>query len=274
MAVDLLVIGGSGLLGATIVRAAGEDDRRVGATFHRHPHDGGRLDEWLALDLRDTDEIRRLIDRLRPAAIVNAAYVQSGDDLDTVTALAPGVIAAAAADHGARFVHISSDVVFPGTTTRPLTESEPTAPVTDYGRAKADAEVAVGRANADAVIVRTSLLWSGAPDDPQERLVADPTVTFFTNQVRCPLRVDRLAAATLELVDRTDIVGVLHVAGAEALDRLAFARRLAPLLDIDPSKLRGAVDTSGNRPNEIVLDSSLARSLLTCPLPGVGEDAH
>ena len=50
---------------------------------------------------------------------------------------APGTIAAVAADQGARFVHISSDVVFAGTTSRPLAEAEPTAPVTAYGKAKA-----------------------------------------------------------------------------------------------------------------------------------------
>jgi dTDP-4-dehydrorhamnose reductase len=252
--------------------AAREQGRSVTATHHRHrPHDG-RNAESIALDLADGRAVRRLIDRLRPTAVVNAAYVQRGDELDAVTARAPGTIAAAAAEHGARFVHISSDVVFAGTTSEPLAEAEPVAPITDYGRAKAAAEVAVAVANADATIVRTSLLWSGAPDGPQERLVADPAVTFFTNQVRCPLRVDRLAAAVLELVDRPEITGVLHAGGAAALDRLTFARLLAPLLGIDPSTLRGTVDTSGTRPNEIVLDSSLARSLLASPLPGVRDD--
>ncbi len=270
-AVDLLVIGGTGLLGAELVRATTAKGRVAVATYNQTEPRGDGV--WLHCDLGQTD-VDALVRSVRPAAVVNAAYVPSGADLDTVTADAPGRLAAAAAEHEVRFVHISSDVVFPGTTLEPRVETDPVDPVTDYGRAKARAEVAVAAADPTAAIVRTSLLWGGLRPGAQEQLVADPAVTFFTNEVRCPIRVDRLATAVLEIVDRPEITGVLHVAGADAVDRLTFARHLAPLLGIDPSTLRGAVDATGTRPNEIVLDSSLARSLLTSPLPGVVAEAR
>ena len=65
---------------------------------------------------------------------------------------------------------------------------------------------------------------------------------------------------------------MLHVAGADAVDRLTFARRLAPSLGVDPTGLRGVVDRSGSRPDHLRLDSARARGLLAAPLPGVTAD--
>jgi dTDP-4-dehydrorhamnose reductase len=214
-----------------------------------------------------------LIRELRPRAVVNAAYVQGGEDLWAVTALAPAEIAAACRELGARFVHVSTDVVFDGTTHRPYVETDPHSPVHDYGRAKAESERRVGAADPDAVIVRTSLLW-GERDDPgpQVMMTANPDVTFFDDEFRNPLEVSLLADVCLELSTRADVTGILHVAGADTVDRLEFARRIAPLAGVDPAWLRGApgpVDPL--RPRNCPLDSSLARSLLHTSLRGVRE---
>ena len=270
---DLLVIGGTGFLGRELVATAMADGRSVAATYLTGTPDA--TVEWHRLDLADGGgTAATLIEKLRPRAVINAAYVQKGADLHTITAIAPGAIAAATSATSCRLVHLSSDVVFDGTTTRPYTEDDRPAPVYDYGRAKARAEQLVVAADATAVIVRTSLLWSQTGDGgPQMHLVRDRDVSFFTDEVRNPLRVDRLARACLELADRSEIHGLLHVAGADAIDRLAFARHLAPLAGRDPGELRGgAGDPDAARPRNCPLDSSRACRLLTAPLPGVAAD--
>jgi dTDP-4-dehydrorhamnose reductase len=97
-------------------------------------------------------------------------------------------------------------------------------------------------------------------------------VTFFTDEVRCPIEVGDLAAAVLELAalgpDRA--AGPLHVAGADALDRLAFARLLAARHGRDPGLLRGGPGGPG-RPKAIVLDCTRARALLRGRLRGARE---
>ena len=265
MAVDLLVVGGTGLLGSTIVELADRRGLNWAATFCTSARSGER---WHHADLRS---IRPLLDRLQPAAIVNAAYINAGADLDAITREAPIELARWTGDTGARLIQLSTDIVFDGELGRAYTEADPPNPVNDYGRAKAAMEPAVLAADPAAVVVRTSLLWGGPGDGgPQVRLVRDPDVRFFTDEYRNPLDVTSLAAACLELVDRPEITGLLHVAGPERVDRLSFARALAPLAGVDPDSLQGGTGASmPGRPADVSLDSSLAESLLTAELRGL-----
>ena len=75
-----------------------------------------------------------------------------------------------------------------------------------------------------ALVVRTSLIYGGpdGPASPHEDAAHDPAATFYEDEVRCPVQVDDLAAALLELA-RSDLAGVLHVAGPEAVSRQQFA---------------------------------------------------
>jgi dTDP-4-dehydrorhamnose reductase len=271
---DLLVVGGTGLLGRHVMALAEVHGLDAHATVHRSPPTTGHVSH--RVDLRDGGTaVAELIGRLRPRAVVNAAAIMAGADLVSVTADAPGAIAAATAAIGARFVHLSTDAVFDGTNPGAYVEADPPAPVHAYGEAKARAESLVAEADPAAVIVRTSLLWADdAHGGPQVRLVQDPAVRFFVDEIRNPLRVDRLAQACLELCRRPEITGLLHVAGADAIDRLIFARALAPLAGRTADDLVGSPgDPTVARPRRCALDSSLARTLLETPLPGIHTDA-
>jgi dTDP-4-dehydrorhamnose reductase len=267
---DLLVIGGTGFLGRHVVQRATGD---VVATSHRTTPTDERA-TWHTLDLSDGGHsATALIEQLRPAAVINAAYISCGDGLHAITGEAPGEIARACAEVGARFVHLSSDVVFDGETSTPYREADATNPVHDYGRAKAFAEEVVRTANPAAVIVRTSLLWGRADDPgPQVEMVTEDTITFFTDEYRNPLEVGVLADACLELTALLEITGLLHVAGADTVDRHTFARLIAPIVGVDSETVQGAPGpTGGTRPRNCPLDVSQAQGLLSTPLIGVCE---
>ncbi len=273
---DLLVVGGTGFLGRHLVAAAPETTiaiRTVAATHHASPV-GATNVAWHRCDLADGGTaVAHLIERLRPRAVINAAYVQGGEALHAITARAPTRMATACRRVGARFVHVSTDVVFDGTTDRPYRETDPRTPVHVYGWAKAESETGVLDANADAVVVRTSLLWGDRADPgPQVLLTTRSDMTFYTDEYRNPIAVRSLANACLELVERTDITGLLHVAGANTVSRLEFASRVCALVGVDATTLRGASRPDDPaRPANCPLDSSRARSLLTTPLPGIQE---
>jgi dTDP-4-dehydrorhamnose reductase len=131
--------------------------------------------------------------------------------------------------------------------------------VTGYGRAKAEAERLVG----EALIVRTSLLY-GAPEPSRHELAArDPSVTFYSDEIRSPIHVGDLARALLELAE-LDVSGPLHVAGADAVSRA----ELAELVARRPVRSAPSPD---DRPKNCALDSSRAQALLRTRLRGVRE---
>jgi dTDP-4-dehydrorhamnose reductase len=232
--VRLLVTGGAGYLGTEVCRQAVEAGHGVVATRFRAQPPFGRP---LGVDLRDPFELPDV------DVVVHTAYVQA--DPEMIVRSTRNVADAA---RGARLIHVSTDLVFDGEHA-PYREDDEPRPVSEYGRAKLEAEGFVR----DGLVVRTSLLY-GKPG-PQEALAARDDAVFFEDEIRCPTHVVDLAAALLELAE-LDLTGVLHVAGPDAVSRLELARLLGAR---DP---RGAPTPPG-RARNVALDSSRAASLLS-----------
>jgi dTDP-4-dehydrorhamnose reductase len=106
----------------------------------------------------------------------------------------------------------------------------------------------------------------GGPDGPasvHEDVAHDPTATFYEDEVRCPVQVGDLAAALVELAG-SDLAGVIHVAGPEAVSRHQFAEL------ITGRPVRHAPAPPG-RPLDCRLDTTLAQASLATVLRGVSE---
>ncbi|SES09505.1 dTDP-4-dehydrorhamnose reductase [Pedococcus cremeus] len=224
------------------------------------------------LDVRDRYAVQRLLEEEAPDVVVHTAYRQ---DSWAVTAVGAANVALAAAAAGARLVHVSSDVVFSGAAVTYTEDAEPD-PVSPYGAAKAAAEVAVEAVAPDAVVARTSLVM-GRPDAPMERRVADllagrATGVLFDDDVRCPVHVDDLAAALLELAF-SDATGVRHVAGPDAVSRFEIGELIAHRDGADPSVLqRGSRREAGvPGPLDVRLDGTWTQSTLRTRLRGARE---
>jgi dTDP-4-dehydrorhamnose reductase len=238
---NLHVTGATGYLGSELVRLAPD------ASTER-------------VEIRDATAVLELFQRVQPEVVIHTAYRQ--DDA-SVNSEGSENVARAAAAVGARLVHLSTDLVFGGLKAQPYVEDDPLSPLTEYGRGKAEAEERVARAHPEALIVRTSLLYGGARPSPQEDMARDASVAFFTNEIRCPVQVGDLASALLELA-QFDVAGPLHVAGADAVSRAAFAE----LLTGGPVRSAQAPDT---RPLDCRLDSSRAEAMIRTRLRGVRE---
>jgi dTDP-4-dehydrorhamnose reductase len=245
--VTLLVVGGSGYLGRELLR--------------RRPDAVGISSS--EVDIRDEVAVAALFGRVRPRAAINTAYRR--DDRAT-TCDGAVFVARAAAASGARLVHLSTDLVFDGEKGEPYVEEDVPAPLGDYGRAKADAERGVLDACPGAAVVRTSLIYGGPEPGPQERLAADPSAAFFTDELRCPIQVGDLAAAVLELA-ASDYAGLLHVAGADRLSRY----ELAGLLSGGAVRAATLAEASERRARDCSLSIERARALLGTPLRGARE---
>ena len=239
----LHVTGATGYLGAELVRQSGASGERV--------------------EIRDAAAVAELFERLRPDSVIHTAYRQDGAGAREITVDGAENVARTAHAVGARLVHLSTDVVFDGRKGAAYVEDDEPSPVTDYGRAKADAEQRVLAAHPEALLVRTSLIYGGAQPSKHELAALEPDNVFYEDEIRCPVQVGDLAAALLELVE-TELAGLLHVAGPDAVSRAGFAALAAR------RAVRQAPAPPG-RPLDCRLDSSLAHALLRTRLRGVME---
>ena len=264
----LLVTGGAGYLGGEVCRlAVARGDDVLATRLHREPPHGRAI----ALDIREADAVTRVLLRHGPDAVIHTAYVQHGEGMEETIVRGSHAVAEAAHRCDARLIHLSTDLVFDGEHGAPYRETDDPRPVTAYGQAKLDAERAVLRAHPDATIVRTSLLYGGS-GGPQEALALRDDVTFYTDEIRCPTRVDELAAGLLELLDVAHR-GPLHLAAAEAVSRSELARLLRAGAGGDSETVRGAPSSRADRPRNVALDSSHAVRLLRTSLTGIGRTA-
>jgi dTDP-4-dehydrorhamnose reductase len=261
----LFVTGLGGYLGHAIAAAAPAGFVVSGTVRARSAPPGTR---GLPVDVRDEDAVGAALDAEAPDAVVHTAYVQGGPDERSVNVDGAAVVARAAAARGLRLVHLSSDLVFGGDLGRPFHEEDAIGPMTGYGATKADGERAVAAAHPAAVLVRTSLIYGGAQPSEHERRALEGAMAFYADEVRCPVAAPDLAAAVLELAARPDIGGPLHVAGADAVSRLEFARLVVAANGRDPEAVRGG-SRPADRPGDITLDCSLAARLLRTRLRGV-----
>jgi dTDP-4-dehydrorhamnose reductase len=247
----LFITGLAGLLGGEL--AARADGWSVAGSIFERP--GPPRVEATRVDVRDEPALRAA---LRGAdVVVHTAYRQ---DDESVTVDGAAIVARCAPG---RLIHLSTDVIFSGALGRPLREEDMPDPVTDYGRWKARAEELILAARPDALLIRASLMYRGDGSTRHEQLARDPSMSFYDDELRSPVQVGDLAAAILELAT-FDVAGPLHVAGADGLSRLEFARLIA-----GPS-VRGGPRPPG-RPGDCRLDSSRAQSLLRTRLRGARE---
>lgn len=118
-------------------------------------------------DLRNSASILDGLKAARPDVIVNAAAYTAVDKAESERDLAfainrdgAGRVAQAARTLGVPLIHLSTDYVYDGSKTAPYVETDPVGPLGVYGQSKLEGERAVLAACPDALILRTSWVYS------------------------------------------------------------------------------------------------------------------
>jgi dTDP-4-dehydrorhamnose reductase len=150
--------------------------------------------------------------------VVHAAAMTDVDgcERDEAAAFAANAVAARnVAETGARMLQLSTDYVFSGSSDAPYAESDPTGPISAYGRSKLAGEQAV-LARPGNLVVRTSWVYGDGRNFFRAILAAERagrTLRVVDDQRGRPTAADDLARALAYLVT-LDVSGIVHVTGA------------------------------------------------------------
>lgn len=267
MAGCMLVLGGSGTLGAPLCARAEARGWDVVATYATQP-DRVRAGLPVQLDLRDRAALRDLVMSVAPDAIVHAAITErSGADHSTAIRIAAQHVAEIAAEHNIRLVALSTDLVFDGNAPF-YTENSSLCPSSNnpYAQAKADMERTISAHCPAALIARTSLIYDFDPTNAQvawmlRAIERGEPLRLFTDQMRCPIWSANLADALLE-VATMDVAGVLHVVGPALISRYALGVALLDALGYDAARHVEPAHAPATTPRALHLSIERARALL------------
>ena len=266
---------------ALVVGALGQLGRELASRLgHELAWAGGRD----GLDVTDEPAVFAFVAQVKPDVVFNATAWNRVDAAEAererafaVNARAPLALARAAADVGARLVHVSTDYVFDGLSPRPYGEEDEPRPLSVYGASKLEGERNVLAAGPQHLVVRTSAVLGRAGSVQKggsfvsrilEQARAGKPLRVVADQTFAPTFADELADALLALA-RSRARGLLHVtsAGSCSWHELAVASLRAAGLDAPVAAIKSAdLKLPARRPVYSVLDNSRYLSLgLTRP---------
>jgi dTDP-4-dehydrorhamnose reductase len=281
----LFLTGCTGFLGGHLASRA-SPHWEVHASYRTQTAGCGGV-KWVRADLTDAASIEEALVRIRPRAVIHAAARSDIDACETDRAGALAVntdasvaMARACRGLGARFVFVSSDMVYDGERGM-YGEDDEARPVNFYGETKRLAERGVLDAHPEAVCCRSALIYGlPAPGGASffsrglEALRSGRPVTLFDDQFRTPVAVQNLADALIELA-ASGARGLLNLGGSERISRYAFGLKTAEVFGIDPSLVRRSsmndVRPAAPRPRDVSMSTAKAEVLLETRLLDCGE---
>lgn len=241
----LAVTGANGLLGQKLGLAAAGRHRVTGLDLHEAAAAPETLSDYIRCDITDPVQVDRALGSKLFDGVIHTAAFTDVDGCETRRGEARALnvggaenVARACGRTGSRLVHVSTDYVFDGTS-GPYSEADRPNPISQYGVTKLESERAVFRLAPGAAVARTMVLYGHARSVRPNfvtwlvaSLRAGKPVRIVTDQFGHPTLADDLADAILVLFER-GASGVYHAAGAEWLDRHAFALAVAAVFGLD-----------------------------------------
>lgn len=284
----ILLLGKNGQVGWELQRSLAVLGEVV--ALDRHGEDG------LCGDLSDLAGLARTVQSVQPQVIVNAAAYTAVDKAEseselarTLNALAPGVLAQEAARLNAWLIHYSTDYVFDGSGSTPWKESDPTGPLSVYGRTKLEGEQALAASGCRHLIFRTSWVYGARGGNFAKtmlRLAAErEQLNVIDDQIGAPTGADLLADVTAQAIRhvlppmrRNDLApsGIYHVAAAgetswHGYARFLLAQAAGRALKAGPEQVQAipsaAYPTPAKRPHNSRLDTTRLRNTFCLHLP-------
>lgn len=258
----ILVTGSNGLLGQKLT------DRLIGDTnFHliatskganRHPKQEDY--EYAEMDVCDLTNIKNVISRFKPDAIIHTAAMTNVDQCEGNKDLAWLMnvdavknLIAACSEFDVRLIHLSTDFVFDGED-GPYTEEAEPNPVSYYGKTKLEAENLLKASSIKWAALRTIIVYGIVNDMSRTNIVlwakgalekGDPINVVF-DQWRMPTLAEDLAECCVLAADK-DAQGIYNASGKDFMSIVELVEKVADFWNLDKSLIRPISSDSLNQ---------------------------
>lgn len=192
------------------------------------------------LDITDVDKVMTLAREVKPYAIINCAAHTGVDACEDewdkayrINAVGPRNLSIAAAETGAKMIHVSTDYVFDGRADRPYTEFDSPNPQGAYGTTKLAGEKMVREFADRYFIFRTAWLYGDGKNFVKTMLrlsESNDKIRVVGDQVGSPTSAKELAAAIARLLF-TENYGVFHATCEGSCSWAEFAEEIFRMAD-------------------------------------------
>jgi len=254
----ILVTGGNGQLGSSI--------ESIEAQF-------GGSNKYVYLTLEDLDvtsesQVNAIIEKYKPAYVVNCAAYTAVDKAESENELAYA-INATAAEHlakackanGVVLIHISTDFVFEGASPLPLTETMEANPTGVYGATKLAGEKLIAENMSDYFIIRTSWLYSEFQNNFLKTMIRlgneRDELSVVYDQAGTPTYAVDLAGLIMHIINTdSSAYGLYHYSNEGVASWYDFAHEIFKLNNIEINLKPISSDqfpTPAKRPNYSVM---------------------
>ena len=272
----LLITGAKGQLGTELLRILRAGESELGPVPERLLRATVIATDVDTLDITNRHEVAVFARHHQPDAIIScAAYTNvdgcevNRDDAFAVNVIGARNLALAVEEIGAKLLHVSTDYVFAGNASAPVSECEQPCPVSVYGKTKLLGEEYVRQFCSHSFIVRTAWLYGYAGKNFVKTIlrVAEEKgkVQVVNDQLGNPTNAADLAHHILKLIVTKDY-GVYHCTNEGVCSWYDFAAEIVRLAGINATvtpctaaEYAAMYPDSARRPAYSALDNSMLR---------------
>ncbi|MCK4406077.1 MAG: dTDP-4-dehydrorhamnose reductase [Bacteroidales bacterium] len=199
------------------------------------------------LDITDVEQIDNFFNKNKIDFIINCAAYTAVDKAETDRKLAD-LINVTAVKYLAKIskkfktilIHISTDYIFNGKNYKPYVETDKPVPSSYYGQTKLNGEIQIEKYAGNAIIIRTSWLYSGFGNNFVKTMIKygneRDSLKVVADQVGTPTYAADLAKAILEIIPKLiNIKGIeiYNFSNEGAISWYDFAKAIMKLKNIN-----------------------------------------
>ena len=240
---NILVIGGSGLVGNRLIELLTANNNSISATYFSNKIVHKKC-KTFQLDITDSHKVDEVIKCIQPDTVINASgerntrYCEKNpDEAYKVNVVGTKNIVDACKTINAKLAFISSDLVFDGTKGR-YSEEDEINPLSIYGKQKVMAEEIIKDNLDNWLIARASSIYGWDPGRANfvswviDELKNGQEIQIVYDQYVTPIYARSLAYILIRLLENNK-TGVYHVGEGECLNKYEFVKKIAEVFGFD-----------------------------------------